>query len=483
MSFNSYEYAVFLPLIAVLYYLIPQNRIRNGVLLICSYYFYMSWNKKLIFLIIGLTLVSYVGALLIDAYDKKGKLVLVVGVGTSLGVLFVFKYFNFFLSAVLHIARLLTGGGGFVYNGVDILLPVGISFYTFQSLSYLVDVYKKRISVERNIVDYSLYIAFFPQLVAGPIERPEHFIHQLKEKHIVSFLKIRDGFVLILWGIFKKIVIADRAAILVDKVYNNLHEFSGISILLATFFFTLQIYCDFSAYSEIAIGSAKVFGFDLIENFDVPYFSRSVKEFWHRWHISLSSWFKDYVYIPLGGNRISNIRTRINIMVTFLLSGLWHGANWTYVIWGGLHGMFQIVESLIFKKRNEEQKGIVYYSRMVLTFLAVSFAWVFFRANTVSDAFFAVGRLFHLHIGEFMKDWAVMSGHGIDRYYMLAIGIALAVLLLNDFLKKRTGEYWFVREKRDSMLVLHVAFIFTLTLLFGVYGPMYDAASFIYFQF
>lgn len=360
---------------------------------------------------------------------------------------------------------------------------MGISFYTFQSLSYLVDVYKKRISVERNIVDYSLYIAFFPQLVAGPIERPEHFIHQLKEKHIVSFLKIRDGFVLILWGIFKKIVIADRAAILVDKVYNNLHEFSGISILLATFFFTLQIYCDFSAYSEIAIGSAKVFGFDLIENFDVPYFSRSVKEFWHRWHISLSSWFKDYVYIPLGGNRISNIRTRINIMVTFLLSGLWHGANWTYVIWGGLHGMFQIVESLIFKKRNEEQKGIVYYSRMVLTFLAVSFAWVFFRANTVSDAFFAVGRLFHLHIGEFMKDWAVMSGHGIDRYYMLAIGIALAVLLLNDFLKKRTGEYWFVREKRDSMLVLHVAFIFTLTLLFGVYGPMYDAASFIYFQF
>lgn len=483
MSFNSYEYAAFLPLVAAVYYMIPRNKGRNILLLLSSYFFYMSWNKKLIFLIIGLTLVSYVGAILMEKYKRMRKIIVVTGISASLAVLFVFKYLNFCLSSASHLIHLFAGEGSFTYEGIDILLPVGISFYTFQSLSYLVDVYKNKISVERNIIDYSLYISFFPQLVAGPIERPEHFIPQLKKIHKLSFLNIRDGLVCILWGIFKKIVVADRMAMLVDEVYNNLDKFSGISILLATLFFSIQIYCDFSAYSEIAVGSAKIFGFDLMENFDVPYLSGSVKEFWHRWHISLSSWFRDYVYIPLGGSRVSKFRTRVNVLVTFMLSGLWHGANWTYVIWGSLHGAFQVIESIIFRKKDEKVNVLICYGRTFLTFTAVTFAWIFFRANTVSDAFYVVRNLFKLSADGFLKDWAVLAEASIDKYYMMAVGIALFILMIADLLKKKRGYYWFAGKQNDWVLVLQVVCISAVILVFGVYGPMYDAAAFIYFQF
>ena len=364
MLFNSVPYAIFLALVFVLHWLLPQ-RFRWIMLLIASYYFYMSWNPELVVLIALTTLVSYSSGLLIDRFRnaegskaKLPKLFMILALVICFGVLFFFKYFDFFSESVTSLLR------AFSLPVQDItlklVLPVGISFYTFQTLSYVIDVYRNKIPVEKHLGYYALYVSFFPQLVAGPIERSDNLIPQLRKERTFDYVEGSDGLKWIAIGLFKKVVIADTLSVYVNMVYGNLANYQGLSFIAATIFFAFQIYCDFSGYSDIAIGSAKLLGVQLMKNFDSPYFSKSVREFWSRWHISLSTWFRDYVYIPLGGNRKKLPRVLLNLMITFLLSGLWHGANWTFVVWGALHGFYVVVETLIrraSKNRTVAQKS------------------------------------------------------------------------------------------------------------------------------
>lgn len=331
MLFNSVGYAVFFALVFIIYWSVP-NKYRYILLLVCSYYFYMSWNIKYVVLILLTTIVSYISALLMERYQFK-KYILALNCLICLGVLFIFKYFNFFFESLNKLFSI-TGINRQPIS-LSLLLPVGISFFTFQTMSYVIDVYRGQIKAERNFCIYATFVSFFPQLVAGPIERPENLLPQFHSDKRFCYEKSVYGCRLIVWGLFKKIAVADIAARYVDSVYQSLDIYQGLPLILAVFLFSVQIYCDFSGYSDIARGSAALLGIDLIENFKSPYFSVSIKEYWRRWHISLSTWFRDYVYIPLGGSRCSGVKRSVNLLITFLASGLWHGANWTFFIWGG----------------------------------------------------------------------------------------------------------------------------------------------------
>ncbi len=330
MLFNSWQYLIFFPIVVLIYFVLPKKG-KNTWLLVSSYYFYMGWNVKYIVLLFFTTVVTYTGALLIEKYRKKGFLFLTIVL--NFGVLFYFKYVQFAWDNLGHICSRL--GIPFTEHEFDILLPVGISFFTFQAVGYTIDVYRKEIYAERNFLRYALFVSFFPQLVAGPIERSKNLLKQLDKTYAYSYDRMREGLLLMLWGFFLKLVIADRAAIFVDTVFGDTNKYAGLYIVVATIIFAFQIYCDFYGYSVIAMGSARIIGLNLMDNFNAPYFSRSVAEFWRRWHISLSTWFRDYLYIPLGGSRKSKIRNYLNLMTVFLTSGLWHGAAWTYVTWGG----------------------------------------------------------------------------------------------------------------------------------------------------
>lgn len=335
MLFNSLQYAVFLPIVFCVYWFIP-NRFRWLVLLISSYYFYMSWNPKYVILILGTSLLSYLAGLFIERSreKKQKKFFLILYISLCLGLLFTFKYLDFAVGTICSLIKLFAVE--LHLSTLNLLLPVGISFYTFQTISYVVDVYREDISAEHHFGYYATFVSFFPQLVAGPIERTSNLLPQIKSNKVFSYENGREGLILILIGLFKKVLLADTLAKYVDKVYSNLEKYTGFSLMLVIVFFSIQIYGDFSGYSDIAIGSAKLMGINLMTNFGSPYFSQNIKEFWNRWHISLSNWLKDYIYIPLGGNRKSCMRTNINLLITFLISGLWHGASWNFVIWGGL---------------------------------------------------------------------------------------------------------------------------------------------------
>ena len=350
MLFNSFAFAMFLPVVFIIYWVLPK-KFQWIVILISSYYFYMSWNVKYVFLILLTTMVSYVTAVLLEKEESSRlrKLYLAAAFFVCLSVLFFFKYFNFVSESIAAVVQQFSVSySPFMIN---VLLPVGISFYTFQTLAYVVDVYRGGVKAEHHLGKYAAFISFFPQLVAGPIERTENLLPQIKRENIFDYGQASYGLKLMAWGFFKKIVVADTLAVYVDTVYNNLQNYKGMVLAIATVFFTIQIYCDFSGYSDIAVGCAKLFGINLMSNFKSPYFSFSVKEFWSRWHISLSTWFRDYVYIPLGGNRVSRRRHGLNLLVTFLVSGLWHGAAWTYVIWGGVNGGFQVLSKMTEKFR------------------------------------------------------------------------------------------------------------------------------------
>lgn len=334
MLFNSWSFAIFLPIVFVLYWILP-HKFRWILLLASSYYFYMSWNVKYVLLIFITSIISYMAALLIEWEERLLIKKWILG-GTlffCLGILFFFKYFDFISYNMIELLNVFSIQLHPIT--LKLLLPVGISFYTFQTLSYVIDVYKGDVAAERHFGKYAAFISFFPQLVAGPIERAENLLPQIKQKKQFNFDQVLFGLKLIIWGLFKKMVVADNFAIYVDRVYENIFQFQGFSLTLATFFFSIQIYCDFSGYSDIARGAAKLMGIELMENFRSPYFSASIKEFWSRWHISLSTWFRDYIYIPLGGNRVSKVRHYLNLLITFLVSGFWHGANWTFIAWGG----------------------------------------------------------------------------------------------------------------------------------------------------
>ena len=341
MLFNSFQFLVFFPIVVTVFFALP-DRARKVFLLIASYYFYMCWRPAYIAVIWFITLLDYFAGIMIeDATEERSRrFFLGLSIVGNFGLLFVFKYFDFFGGSLSQALRPL---GLFDIPTLHFLLPIGLSFHTFQAVSYTIEVYRRRVPAEHNLLDYALYVSFFPQMVAGPIERPYHLLPQFKTPKRVEFASVRYGLELAMWGFFKKVVIADRVAALVNMVYRSPRTFSGPILTLATIFFSIQIYCDFSGYSDIAIGCARIMGFDLMTNFRQPYFSQSIEEFWHRWHISLSTWFRDYLYIPLGGNRVSTPRWCANLLVVFTVSGLWHGANWTFVAWGAVHGIFYLV--------------------------------------------------------------------------------------------------------------------------------------------
>ena len=348
MLFNSLSYGVFLPITFAIYWVLP-HKYRWGLLLVASYYFYMSWNAKYVILIFATTFVSYAAARMIAKENRQiyRRTILVVSLMICLGLLIYIKYFVFLSNSVIAVLNMFSLQLHPIT--LKIVLPVGISFYTFQTVSYVIDVYRKKVEPERHFGIYATFVSFFPQLVAGPIERTENLLPQIKSKKTFNYEQATYGLKLMAWGYFKKMAIADVVARYVDIAYTSLPLRTGFDFAVAIFFFTIQIYCDFSGYSDIAVGCAKLFGIDLMTNFKSPYFSFSIKEFWSRWHISLSTWFRDYVYIPLGGSRCSKLRADLNLLITFLVSGLWHGANWTFVLWGGINGGAQILEKTILK--------------------------------------------------------------------------------------------------------------------------------------
>jgi alginate O-acetyltransferase complex protein AlgI len=373
LLFNSFWFLAFFAVLAVLYYSL-SHRYRWILLVAASLYFYATFRPAYVVLLVGITLVAYLTGLGIEASPDRGRRKAIFGAGVVmvLGMLFVFKYYDFF--AGTRLAHL------------NLVVAAGLSFYTFSCVSYLADVYAGRLPPERHLGHFGLYVSFFPKLLAGPIERAKPFLAQLREPVSFSSAGVTLGLQLMLWGLVKKVVIADRLAPFVDAAYRRPEFSSTADLVIATYFFAFQLYCDFSGYSDIAIGAAKVLGFDLMENFRRPYFSTSVREFWaHRWHLSLAGWFRDYLYIPLGGSRVSRIRIYGNVMAVFLVSGLWHGANWTFVVWGGLNGMYQVV-SLVFRRSADRKTGLRSLLSGVATFHLILITWVFFRAASLSDA-------------------------------------------------------------------------------------------------
>jgi D-alanyl-lipoteichoic acid acyltransferase DltB (MBOAT superfamily) len=403
MLFNSLEYLLFLPIVVIIYWWLNKKALlyQNTFLLLMSYLFYGMWNWKFLFLLVFSTLLDYYSAIKIEQSQSKRrkKFWLILSVGINLGFLGVFKYFNFFSDIVRDVSHVFGQNSSMLK--LEVLLPVGISFYTFHGLSYVFDCYNEKIVVRKNFIDYGLFVSFFPLLVAGPIERANHLLPQIESKRTFTQQNAVNGLRQILWGLFKKIVIADNCAIFANTIFDNYTDYSGSTLLVGAVLFAFQIYGDFSGYSDIALGSAKLMGFDLLKNFSFPYFSRNLAEFWKRWHISLSSWFRDYLYIPLGGNKTVVAKRVVNVMVVFLVSGFWHGANWTFIVWGLLNSIFVIVDNFVIKSKFE---GVVANGRKIpslkevvqvlSTFLLVSILWIFFRAETITEAADYIKRIF-----------------------------------------------------------------------------------------
>lgn len=500
MQFNSIHFLIFFPVVLAVYFIIPK-KLRYIWLLAASYYFYMGWNAKYAVLIAFSTVVTYLTGILIEQigfeegkmWRRLKKLTLFLGIGSNLALLFMFKYLDF---AMDNINALLQGFGfSIIENKFDLLLPVGISFYTFQALGYVIDVYRKKIDAEYNLFRYALFVSFFPQLVAGPIERSDNLITQLRNTdkiNLWNYERIVKGFMIMMWGFFLKVVIADRAATAVNYIFDNYYTLNTVPLILGAVFFAVQIYCDFASYSTIAIGAAQIMGFKLMDNFDTPYFAMSIKEFWRRWHISLSTWFKDYLYIPLGGNRKGKFRTYLNLMIVFLVSGLWHGANWTYIVWGGLHGTYQLIGGLTapLKRKAEKRLNVntsafsYKFVKVAITFALTCFAWIFFRADSISIAMTYIERLFTCP-----DPWSLTTGIlysiGLEQQEMNILLISVAVMLFVDILKRKKNiRFENIADNQNFWVrgVIIFALIFAV-IIFGAYGYSFDAQQFIYFQF
>lgn len=469
MLFNSIAFLLFFPIVCVIYFSIPPQmiRARNLLLLIASYYFYMNWQPAYALLLLTSTFVTYIAALGIGCFEdrRKKKICLVSSLVLNLAILFLFKYYNFLSSNIS--MGLEACGLKIDIPEFGLILPVGISFYTFQALGYSIDVYRGTTKVERDFATYALFVSFFPQLVAGPIERSNNLLPQFKQQHRFDYEAVLSGVKLMVWGYFMKLALADRCGIYVDAIFNNVDKHNGGSYLVASLLFPFQIYGDFAGYSLIAIGVARVMGFRLMENFRRPYFATSVGEFWHRWHISLSTWFKDYVYIPLGGNRVGRLRNYFNLLVTFVISGIWHGANWTFFLWGTLHGILLCIEKALGIGK-QKFTGINKFFHWAVTFVLVCLAWILFRANSLSDAMMVIKGIF--------------TNPGLPKpeyANFIAISMAMTILLIKEF----ADEYkWPVRvADSKSWIVRHVYLVMMIAyiILFGVLG----GDQFIYFQF
>ena len=469
MLFNSFQFLFFFVITTILYFLLP-HRHRWKLLLAASCFFYMVFRPIYILILFFTIIIDYGAGIFIEGSSgKQRKMLLILSLVSNLGVLALFKYYLFL---DVNITDLLAFFNQHVHFPVlSIILPIGLSFHTFQAMSYTIEVYRGKQKAERNFGIYALYVMFYPQLVAGPIERPQNMIHQFYETKFYDFERIKSGLMRMAFGFFKKVVIADRLAIIANDSFNNLPSQNGLSVLISTIAFSFQIYCDFSGYSDIALGAAEVLGFNLMENFRSPYFSSSISEFWSRWHISLSTWFRDYVYIPLGGNRVNKGRWYFNLMMVFVLSGFWHGASWKFMVWGILHGcylIFAIVKDTAFAKAGFKAKknNAINFLNQVITFSLVAFAWIFFRANNCDDAMLAITKIMHTAINE--------KVHFSLNYYELLFSILLVITLL-------------IKEKFVPKIPTNDNFSFFLT--FGAltficyFFGIFTAGGFIYFQF
>ena len=483
MLFNSLEFLIFFPLTTLIYFRLPL-RGRWYFLLLASCYFYMAFIPIYVLILAFTIVIDYFAGILIErAEGRRRKWALALSIVANVGVLAVFKYLPFInrnLSAALALLRI-----DYPIRDLGIILPIGLSFHTFQAMSYTIEVYFGRQKAERNFGLYALYVMFYPQLVAGPIERPQNLLHQFRERHDFDYQRLTDGLKLMLRGLFKKVVIADRLAALVDTVYNAPQQHHGAALCLATVFFAFQIYADFSGYSDIAIGAAQVLGVRLMTNFRQPYFARSVSEFWSRWHISLSTWFRDYLYIPLGGNRVPRHRWYFNLLLTFVISGLWHGASWTYVAWGALNGAYLIVG--IWTQRHQQrlwravglgESGAAVANRL-LTFGLMCIAWVFFRAASIDDALYILGHLVRPGDVTTPAFWTGAAGFAVPGREIAAACGGIAALLALDWFSERADVLETIRSQPAwRRWALYYAFAFAVVFL-GRFGNQ----QFIYFQF
>ena len=493
MLFNSLEFIVFFSIVLLLYFYIPY-RFRWLFLLISSCYFYVAFIPVYILVLFLLITIDYTAGILIEKSEgEKRRIFLIISIISTCIVLFIFKYFNFANHNLLKLAKFLHWN--YPIQNLSLILPIGLSFHAFQSLSYVIEVSRRRQKAEHHFGIYALYVMFFPQLVAGPIERPYNLLKQFYEEHTFDYKRVTDGLKLMAWGFFKKIVIADRLTLIVNPIYNSPHDYSGPVLVLATFFFAYQIYCDFSGYTDIARGTAEVLDFRLMENFRAPYLATSIQDFWRRWHISLSTWFRDYVYISLGGNRVVKWRWYYNLIVTFFLSGLWHGANWTYVVWGLLHGFYMVIGTITkgIRLRFIQLIGLARYPKphrvfqIIITFSLVCFGWIFFRAKNISDAYYIATHLFTGwelifnfagNLRELSVKWGLYS-LGITKIeYLFCFGLIAFLEWIHSLQQKFSIRQWIAGQAPLVRWGLYYTLVISLIL-----GGHYGQSKFIYFQF
>lgn len=477
MLFNSPEFALFFVLVGLFYFIAPF-RFRALLLVAASYIFYMYWRWEYAFLLAAQTGISFGCGWAISRSGSRSvrSLWLASAIVSSLGILFLFKYIQFFISSLGSVIPALQAGPGFA--AIHPAVPVGLSFYTLQAMGYPIDVYRRKIELEGDPVRFALYVGFFPQILSGPIERAGNMLRQFRQEKTADWDRISSGLALMLWGCFKKVVIADRLAIYVNLVYGDPQGFSGSTLLLATYFFAFQIYCDFSGYTDMAIGAARVLGYDLMENFRLPYLADSISDFWHRWHISLSTWFRDYLYIPLGGNRVASVRWTLNILAVFTLSGLWHGASWSFVIWGMLHGFYYVMERFLRggMARVCSALGIggkpLKWIKILVTFHLVTLAWVFFKARSLSDALHIMSGIFTALTGPLYMGPSQLT---------TIIGAVLILLLIVVQLLQYRGLV--PLSKSERAFPPYVRWPAYAAMIFGISIFGISSSEFIYFQF
>jgi alginate O-acetyltransferase complex protein AlgI len=483
MLFNSLEFAIFLPIVFIIYWLLRNNlTLQNYLLLISSYFFYGCWDYRFLFLLIFSTLLDYyTGIKMAETEKGMKKFWFWLSISVNLGFLGFFKYYNFFTSSFEEALSHLGLHANFWT--LKVILPVGISFYTFHGLSYVIDIYKGRIKPVKNFVEYSVFVSFFPLLVAGPIERATHLLPQIQKKRTFDYARATDGLRQILWGLLKKIVIADNCAKFVSTIFNHHHEYSGSTLVLGAVFFAIQIYCDFSGYSDIALGTARLFGIELLRNFAFPYFSRDIAEFWRRWHISLSSWFRDYLYIPLGGSKVGTWMKIRNTFIIFLVSGFWHGANWTFIAWGAIHALYFM--PLLLLNKNRANLGIVAEGRtlpsirdlsnMVLTFGLTVFAWIFFRSESIREALSYISKIFSRSLFKVPDKIAFLG-----EYSPVTITLIIVVFILIEWMG-RERQYALANMSLSCPKPFRWAIYFSI--VFVIFYFKGTEQQFIYFQF
>ena len=478
MLFNSLSFLLFLPIVFTVYWWVNKKRLQlqNGLLLVASYFFYACWDWRFLFLLLFSTALDYfTGIKMAETKNQDDKKVWFwLSVIVNLGFLGIFKYYNFFADSFADALSVVGIQSNFWI--LKVILPVGISFYTFHGLSYVIDIYKSRIEPERNIITYALFVGYFPLLVAGPIERATHLLPQIKKRRFFDYTKAIDGVHQIIWGLFKKVVIADNCALYANDIFDHYESMNSLSLVLGAIYFAFQIYGDFSGYSDIALGTSKLFGIDLLRNFNYPYFSRDIAEFWRRWHISLSSWFRDYLYIPLGGSKGGTWMKIRNTFIIFLVSGFWHGANWTFIVWGALHAVYFLPLLITQKNRNHLDmvaKGKTWptakeFFNMLLTFGLTTFAWIFFRAKTVSEAVLYIKKMLQFNF-EGKIQYLEFERYTVELLLLLGIFVVLE---------------WNSREQEHPIagkfIILKSLTIILMIIVFGVYS---NPSNFIYFQF